>query len=74
MNVRFRRDALERVSATAVQGVLSVVSAEVIVEVVDASEGTRNLIILALMPVFAGLKAWAAKRVGSPDDASLLRN
>jgi hypothetical protein len=73
MRSLFKRDAAERVAATAVQGVLSVVTAELIAEAVSVSEDTKKLMVLLLMPIFAAIKAWAAKKVGSPDDASFLR-
>lgn len=70
----FRRDALERVGATVVQAGLSVISVETIEEVVDLNPSVKAILLPAIAGLLAVLKAKVAKRVGNPDDASLLRH
>ena len=72
MTTTFRADALERIAATVVQAAVGAVTAPQLVDALSLPGWTVAPAIAAVAAGLAAVKAWAARRVGDPQSASLL--
>ena len=71
MSLKFKRDAAERVAATAVEAILGVVTAESIMEILSIDDGTVKAVAYAsLTSLFAALKTRLARRRFDADSAA----
>ena len=71
MSLKFKRDAAERVVATAVEAILGVVTAETVMEIFSVDDGTvKAIAYAALTSLFAALKTRLARRRFDADSAA----